>query len=211
MAETLFNKFGTVVDSGKEIFGEDEPGEVMYIIQDGSVRITKLVDGKPHILAVLGKGDFFGEMAIVTRVRRTATATAASTVRLLSFDRNGFLSMVANNARIALNIIDKLCRRLQAANSQIQVLANKNETGMIYLNIYYAFAEGGMENAKLDLHKVARETASNLGVNQERIISIIRHLAERKVIALGNNSMYLVDRLSLVTLAQNAGEIKKLG
>lgn len=211
MAETLFNKFGTVVDSGKEIFAENEPGEVMYIIQDGSVRITKLVDGKPHILAVLGKGDFFGEMAIVTRVRRTATATAASTARLLSFDRNGFLSMVANNARIALNIIDKLCRRLQAANSQIQVLANKNETGMIYLNIYYAFAEGGMENAKLDLHKVARETAANLGVNQERIISIIRHLAERKVIALGNNSMYLVDRLSLVTLAQNAGEIKQLG
>ena len=72
----LFEKYGMVVDTGKEIFLEGEVGDLMYIIQEGSVRISKLIDGKPHILAVLGKGDFFGEMAIVTRVKRTATATA---------------------------------------------------------------------------------------------------------------------------------------
>ena len=207
MAETLYTKYGIVVDSGKDIFSENEPGDLMCIIQEGNVRITKLIDGKHHILAVLGKGDFFGEMAIVTRVRRSATATAVGTVRLLSFDRNGFLTMIANNARIALNIIDRLCRRLQAANSQIQVLANRSEKGLVYLNLYYAFAESGMENAKLDLHRVAREAAANLGIGQERIIAVARQLAEADVCVIDDTNLFLKDRSRLVALAQSGGEM----
>jgi CRP/FNR family transcriptional regulator, cyclic AMP receptor protein len=204
MSESLFQKYGIVVDSGKEIFRENEAGNVMYIIQDGNVRISKLIDGKHHTLAVLGKGDFFGEMAIVTRVKRTATATAVGTVRMLSFDRNGFLSMIANDARIALNIIDKLCRRLQAANAQIQVLANRNEKGRILLDLYYAFAE----QAKLDLHKTTREISINLDVDQERILALLKKLGQAGIVSIGENVLVLRDRERLASLAQSAGTIK---
>lgn len=209
MAEkTLYDKYGMVVDSGKEIFCEGDVGEAMYIIQEGNVRISKLVEGKQHILAVLGKGDFFGEMALVTRVRRTATATAAGTVRLLAFDRNGFLSMIANDARIALNIIDKLCRRLQAANAQIQVLANRNERGRVLLSLYYAFAEHGMEQAKLDLHKTMRDISLNLDVQQERIMILLKKLESMGIVSLSDRWMLLADRKRLATLAQSAGGAK---
>ena len=209
MASTnLFEKYGMVVDTGKEIFLEGEVGDLMYIIQEGSVRISKLIDGKPHILAVLGKGDFFGEMAIVTRVKRTATATAASTVKLLSFDRNGFVSMVANNARIALNIIDKLCRRLQAANAQIQVLVKRNESGLIGQHLYYAFAESGMDNATLDLHKTTREISLSLEIPQERSFAFLKSLAEVGVVKIENNMVSLLDRKRLTSIAESAGGIR---
>jgi len=201
----LFDKFGIVVDLGKEIFRESEVGTLMYVIQDGNVRISKTIDGRPHILAVLGKGDFFGEMAIVNQVRRTATATAAGTVRLLAFDRAGFVSMIESNARIALNIIDKLCRRLQAANAQIQVLVRKNEKGQIGQNLYYAFAENGMDKARLDLHKTARDIAVSLEIPQDRTLAFLRTLEVAGIVATNENVLLLRDVERLSAIAENAG------
>ena len=204
-ANPLYKKYGMVVDSGKVIFNENQVGDRMYIIQEGSVRISKLIDGKPHILAVLGKGEFFGEMAIVNQVKRTATATAAGTVRVLAFDRNGFLSMVSNNARIALNIIDKLCRRLQAANSQIQHLVRRNEKGLVILNLYYAFAENGMEQAKLELHKTTREISISLELPQEKVIQYIHELQNTGVIEDNDGVLTLANPATLTALAETAG------
>ena len=202
---TLYDKYGLVIDSGKVLFQENESGNVMYIIQEGNVRISKMIDGKPHILAVLGKGDFFGEMAIVTRVKRSATATAVGTVKLLVFDRNGFVSMIEKNARIALNVIDKLCRRLQQANAQIHHLVKRNEKGLIALNLFYAFAERGMENAVLELHKTSRDIALNLEIPQESALDFIHELDKSKVVLIVENSLRLVDKDALTELAESAG------
>ena len=84
----------------------------------GRSRVSKRFAGKTHVVSVLEKGDFFGEMALVSRIQRTATVTAIDAVELLVFDREGLLNMITRNARIALNIIDKLCRRLQNAHHE---------------------------------------------------------------------------------------------
>lgn len=208
MAETvLFDKYGLIFDSGKIVFREGDAGDQMYIIQDGSVRISKEIAGKEHILAVLGKGDFFGEMAIVTQITRTATATAVGTVRLLAFNREGFISMIEKNARIALNIIDKLCRRLQQANLQIQHLVRKNEKGLIALNLYYAFAENGLEKADLEFHKTAREIALNLELPQDSVIVYLEELKLKNIIRIEKNSLSLKDRYTLAALAESASGI----
>ncbi|MGD0626609.1 MAG: cyclic nucleotide-binding domain-containing protein, partial [Thermodesulfobacteriota bacterium] len=56
-------------------------------IQKGKVRVSKSMTGRPHVMAILEKGDFFGEMALVNRIKRTATVTAIYSVELLAFDR----------------------------------------------------------------------------------------------------------------------------
>ncbi|MBN1685889.1 MAG: Crp/Fnr family transcriptional regulator [Spirochaetales bacterium] len=206
-ARTLFDKYGTVYDSGRVIFQEGEEGDQMYIIQEGSVRISKMMGGKEHILAVLGKGDFFGEMAIVNRVRRTATATAAGTVRLLAFDRPGFLGMIAKNARIALNVIDKLCRRLQAANTQIQHLVKRNDKDLIALSLYHSFAENGMEKASLEVHKLARDFSYGLEISQDKVMDFFRELALKGIITAKEGHLFLADRPSLAKIAEGAGAI----
>ena len=207
-AETLFDKYGFVFDSGKIIFEEGQEGKHMYIIQEGNVRIGKMIQGKEHILAVLGKGDFFGEMAIVTQVRRTATATAAGTVRLLAFDRPGFMSMIANNARIALNIIDKLCRRLQAANAQIQHLVKRNDKDLISLSLYHSFAEHNMEKGSLELHKTCREIALGLEVPQEKVLDFLRELESKGIIRARENNLFLTDKPALASMAEGARAVK---
>lgn len=203
MAEnTLFNKYGIVVDSGKVLFKENEEGEEMYIIQEGSVRISKTMDGKEHVLAVLGKGDFFGEMAIVNRVRRTATATAIGTVQLLAFNREGFLGMIEKNARIALNIIDKLCRRLQQADNQIQHLVKKSGKGLMALNLYYNFAENGFERASLDYVKVVREMSLSLELPYDAVAQFFEELKANGVVKVADNKLTLQSRDWLANLGE---------
>jgi CRP-like cAMP-binding protein len=211
MEQQLFEKYGMTVDSGKVLFSEGETGEHMYIIQDGSVRISKNIDGRDHILAVLGKGDFFGEMAIVTSTTRTATATAASTVQLLKFDREGFVNMVEKNARIAMNVIDKLCRRLQQANLQIQHLVRRNERALIALNLHYAFTEQGMGPEGLDFTKTLRELSLNMEFPQDKIRSFLDELRQQKIIIVEGSKIFLVDDARLKEIADSAKVVKGEG
>lgn len=189
----LFGKYGKTVDSGKVIFREDEEGDKMYIIQGGTVRISKTIGDSEYTLAVLGKGDFFGEMAIVSRTKRSATAVAGETAQLLEFDRQGFLGMIEKNAKIALNIIDKLCRRLQQANQQIQYLKEKDERGLVALQLRYAFTEGGLRNPALDKMKAVREISINLEIPSEKVLEYLKEFEKDKIVRVEGNSLVLVD------------------
>jgi CRP/FNR family transcriptional regulator, cyclic AMP receptor protein len=193
----LYQKFGRTVRPGEIVFQEGDTGDQMFIIQEGRVKVTKSLSGREHVLSTLGKGDFFGEMAIVNNVRRTATVTAVSEVQLLAFNREGFLSMVTKNAKIALNIIDKLCRRLQNMNTQIQQLLRNNPRGLVALNLNYAFkgADGGV----IATDRAIEEIALNLQVPIDSVKSVIEKLTADGVIAVQGNQLMLVDAARLAT------------
>jgi len=128
---TLYEKYGTEIKAGRVLFNEGEPGDTMYIIQIGRVKITKRIGNSEKILMVLQKGDFFGEMAIINQAPRTATATAVDNCQLLCFNRQGFLSMISKNSNIAMNIIEKLCFRLQKADNAIRDLTKRDIKSLV--------------------------------------------------------------------------------
>jgi len=203
MAENvLFEKYGQTIEPGRVIFEENDEGQQMFIIQDGIVRISKTIDGQEHVLAELTKGDFFGEMAIVTRVRRTATATAVGRVQLLTFDRAGFQGMIEKNSRIGLNIIDKLCRRLQHANHQIEQLFQRNELSMVAMSLYLRFTEKGGEEPFMALDRSVEELSTSLGMPAQVVTGHINKLAESEVITLNSNAIRLKDQGKLASLVE---------
>lgn len=199
----LFEKYGRTIEPGRVIFNEGDVGDTMYIIQEGTVRITKDIEGKQHTLAELGKGDFFGEMAIVSRMKRSATATAVDTVQLLSFDRQGFQGMIEKNSKIALNVIDKLCRRLQNANNQIQFLFKRNERSLMALNLYHLFSDSGV-GTRLNLDRVRQEIAINLVVPLDLVSRVLKELAGAGIVEIRSNAVRLLDRDRLAAVANSA-------
>jgi CRP/FNR family transcriptional regulator, cyclic AMP receptor protein len=207
MAENpLFDKYGTTIRSGEVIFKEGDTGDRMYIIQDGTVKITKSIDNKEHELARLGKGDFFGEMAIVLQnTKRSATATAVGTVQILAFDRQGFEGMIQKNAKIAMNVIDKLCRRLQNANAQIQQLFRTNERSLIALSLYNRFTEQATEEGKLTMDRTVEEISLNLETPSDFVSEVLYGFAQDGIIKIESNSMILKDKRGLVKLARESG------
>jgi len=76
--DPLFARFGREFPAGDVLFREGDSGEVMFVIQSGAVRISKSISGEDKVLAVLGPGEFLGEMAILNGKPRTATATVVA-------------------------------------------------------------------------------------------------------------------------------------
>ncbi|MCK4515701.1 MAG: Crp/Fnr family transcriptional regulator [Spirochaetaceae bacterium] len=198
----LFEKYGQTTNAGKAIFHEGESGDRMFIIQNGRVRISKMIDGREHELAILEKGDFFGEMAIVSRISRTATATAVNATQLLAFDRQGFTGMIEKNAKIALNVIDKLCRRLENANSQIQLMFQRNQRSLIALNLHSKFRDRPENEQHLPLDKVVEQISLNLETPGKLVSSYLDGFVAAGILSIKGNVIRLIDGRKLSRLAE---------
>jgi CRP-like cAMP-binding protein len=99
--------------AGDYIFREGDLGTEMYIVHEGRVEILKELNGEEKQLAVLEKGDFFGEMAILEELPRTASARALTPVKLLQINGSTFDQMLRSNPEIAVRMMRKLSRRLR--------------------------------------------------------------------------------------------------
>ncbi|MFO0553843.1 MAG: Crp/Fnr family transcriptional regulator [Polyangiaceae bacterium] len=133
MADVLPSRIGREFAPGEVLFREGESGDVMYVIQAGAVRITKRVSGEERLLAILGPGEFFGEMALLNGKPRTATATVIDPTRCLVIESRTLEDMVARNAEIALRLIKKLAKRLDSADSLIEVLLHRDPKARVLL------------------------------------------------------------------------------
>lgn len=113
-AKNPFAKFLTHFDTGTVLFREGDRGEDMYIVQSGKVAIKKkLRDGPDTVLAVLEKGDFFGEMAILERAPRSATAEVVEGGDLIVIAGEMFGDMIKANPEIAVRMLRKQSIRLR--------------------------------------------------------------------------------------------------
>jgi CRP-like cAMP-binding protein len=106
------------------VFCEDQSGQDMFIIQEGQIKISKVVEGNEVILAVLKKGEFFGEMALLENMPRSASAIAFEDCRLMTVNRQNFNQMVTTQASLIAKLTTTLAERLwsmsrQLANTQI--------------------------------------------------------------------------------------------
>ncbi|TAL37225.1 MAG: cyclic nucleotide-binding domain-containing protein [Spirochaetes bacterium] len=113
------------------IFCENEPGNELYIIQAGKVKITKLVD-EEVLLAVLKPGDIFGEMALLENRPRSASAITFGDVTLLAINKANFENMVQQQPQLASRLIQLLSERIWTAYRQLENLMIKDPLGRIY-------------------------------------------------------------------------------
>lgn len=107
------------------IFSEHQKGGDMFIIQEGSVKISKVVDGEEVALALLKKGDMFGEMALLEDKPRSASAIAHSPCKLMVINKDNFDQMVASQSQMIARLTTMLADRIwsmyrQLANSTLK-------------------------------------------------------------------------------------------
>jgi len=112
--------YGRDFPAGAVVFEEGDPGSRLYVIVSGQVRIVKRTGGRAVTLARLGAGEFFGEMALLDRQPRSASAVVEEPARLLELDEAAFERIVADRGEVALRILKKLSKRLREANRQIR-------------------------------------------------------------------------------------------
>lgn len=121
--------FTAEIGAGDYVFREGELGTEMYIVHEGKVEITKEVSGEEKPLAILEKGDFFGEMAILEDLPRAASARAVSDLKLLSINGSTFDQMLRTNPEIAVRMMRKLSRRLRETDHMLREALGKPGLG----------------------------------------------------------------------------------
>src|ERR1700730_7891974 len=92
----------------------------MYIIQEGKVEILNRMGDEDRVLAVLEKGDFFGEMSVLEDLPRAASARALTDIRLLQINGSTFDQMLQANPEIAVRMMRKLSRRLRETDELLK-------------------------------------------------------------------------------------------
>jgi CRP/FNR family transcriptional regulator, cyclic AMP receptor protein len=106
-------------DVGDVIFEEGSTGRELYVVLDGEVEIAKIDGVAKTVIVTLGKGEFFGEMAVIDGSSRSATAIASSAnTRVMRINHARFVYLVSQQPAFALMIMDALSKRLRASNDR---------------------------------------------------------------------------------------------
>jgi CRP/FNR family transcriptional regulator, cyclic AMP receptor protein len=109
------------------LFHAGDVGDAMYVIERGKVRIcVQAKDGHEVTLATLGRGDFFGEMALLDGERRSADAVVAEDARLALLSREHFLSFMRSSPDVALEMLTALANRLRHTDELLRHSATRN-------------------------------------------------------------------------------------
>src|SRR5213595_1510654 len=109
------------------LFHAGEPGNAMYLIERGKVRIcVQAIDGHEVTLTEMGRGDFFGELALLDGQRRSADARVAEDARLAVLSRDHFLSFMRSNPDVALKMLTALANRLRRTDELLRHRAARN-------------------------------------------------------------------------------------
>lgn len=182
--------------AGSVIFAEGEPGDQMFVVLEGEVEILKSTQaGSAKTLTTLGKGEFFGEMALVDSSLRSATAQAKTDAKLLVMDETLFDAYILSNPEFAAKMIRNLTKRLRGANKLLeQALAGNTPRVVLEGLAEYARTYGTptVKGLRVSVPAFTDWAASHLGIPEKNLPDLVRTLVERGMVvtsALGENEV----------------------
>lgn len=113
------NELGKLYEDGQCIVQVGETGNCMYVVQKGKVDVLASDSDGEMLLATLGKGDVFGEMALFTKHSRSATVRAHGEARVLTVDKRGFFRRVQEDPSLAFRILQTMSQRIEELDKKL--------------------------------------------------------------------------------------------
>jgi CRP/FNR family cyclic AMP-dependent transcriptional regulator len=181
-------KFEVQFKAQSVIFEESSVEDTMYFIKKGKVEITKDMGDTKQVIALLGPNDFFGEMALVSKAPRFATATALSDTTAIVFNRDQFFSLLKTKGEIILKIMEVLILRLKEANDTIRKLIQKNQKALVFDALTKWLQ---VKETDADIQHAAEWVASQLYMKTRETEAVIRKLVLMNLISLNKNRISL--------------------
>jgi len=173
LIERRYPRNTTIVEEGL-------PGDYMYILRDGRVKVTKLSeDGREKILDFLETGSFVGEMALLERGPRSASVKTLSPVRVLALSRTDFIALLRKSPDLALAVIQELSRRLRSVNEQASSLSFqrvKERTVGLLERLAKDPSEDGERLVTPSL--THQQIADMVGTSRETVTRVVKDLKE---------------------------------
>lgn len=195
MNSNLIKKF----DKNAVIFRESEPGDEMFIVHAGKVRLVKRIESKIETLTILDRGDFFGEMAVIDASKpRTATAIVEEDgTEIITVDRKHFEGMLQGNVEIAIRMIKQYSERLSESNLRLEKLLREQQA-----------LDSGIQDILSNVRRksdVEDENSRNIFGSLQSVSSTVKFPLKRPEVLIGrrdSNSKFIPD-IDLTDLDQH--------
>ncbi len=175
----FLDKFGVEYAPNEIIFCEYEPGNEFYFVVTGRVAIAKIINNREKTLDVLSSGDVFGEMAILEKEPRSASAVAMDRVKVLKFHRDNFDTLLQGNPQLAYKLLVIFSKRIYDAKRRLMILL-LNEPQYKVMDVMNMLVE---QDPQLDLQepitlKITEKEISNwAGMPIDETQKALTHLA----------------------------------
>jgi CRP/FNR family transcriptional regulator len=183
------------------IFQEGAPGDLLYLLKQGVVKISKeAADGRVKTLALLNVGEIFGEMSVLSDENRSANAETLTETVCLCIKREDFQALVEKNPSISLHIIRTLIDRLIQADRQIKNLALGNSRAKIAdILIQLSNEFGGEDGAgdKVGIRLTHQELADLAGLARETTTKLLNEFVKDDAIILKDREIEILDKKKL--------------
>lgn len=177
------------------LMSEGEPGESMYVIQSGTVKIfVQDQDGNELILFLEGPGSYIGEISLLDDAPRSASAMTLEKTEVLAISKSVFLECIGDNPELSFRIVRAMTQRLRWATDAIRSLALKN----VYQRLALKLIELAEEEAgeKILPRKMSQqELASMIGSSREMVGKILAELTKGGYISLKDQRICLLKTL----------------
>jgi CRP-like cAMP-binding protein len=180
------DEFNRIYPKDSMIFSEGEPGEELFIIQKGSVKIAKIVDNNEVLLAVLKAGDIFGEMALLESKPRAACAVAYEECQMMAVNRANFERMVGTQPQIVARLTTLLAERIWFIYKQLANTLLTDPIGRMYdaLMIQLEKNRIPINSASYTFDFGPKELVNMVGIPQAEGTLVVRKLMENRKIQL---------------------------
>jgi CRP-like cAMP-binding protein len=205
--EALAGEF-EVVDAprGTVLFREGEPGESLFIVLSGKVKLgRRSPDGRENLVAIMGPSDQFGELSLFDPGPRTATATVVTDARVAKLPKAALQKWVQDRPQIAMQLLRVVARRLRRTNTMLADLIFVDVPGrvakqLLQLASRFGSVDGGQLRVTHDLTQ--EELAQLVGASRETVNKALADFAGRGWLRLEGKSVVILDRERLARRAR---------
>ncbi len=176
---------------------EHESGAALFVIAKGKVKVSRVSeDGKEVILTILNESDFFGEMAILDGLSRSANVTAMEDSEIFIIQRSDFLDLLQAHPEVSIALLQELTRRLRAADMKIKSLSLKDAEGKVATVILQIADDVGMiKQGTVEIEKLPyqHDLANMAGTSRETISRTLHSFAKKGFVELDGSRLRIID------------------
>ncbi|MCF7824726.1 MAG: Crp/Fnr family transcriptional regulator [Candidatus Marinimicrobia bacterium] len=170
-------------DKDQHILHQEQAGDNFFIIESGSVKVTRLAeDGREAVLAFLGEGDFFGELAILDGETRSANIITLSTCKIQTINRGEFIDLLEHHPSVATALLMELASRLRKTDMHLEYLTLSDAEGKIASILISLAEENGtykMGDVTLGQMPMQQDIANMAGTTRETVSRMMKKLEEK--------------------------------
>jgi CRP/FNR family transcriptional regulator, cyclic AMP receptor protein len=190
------------IASSTTLFAKGDPGNELFAVVTGTVKITvPSSDGREAVIALLHRGEIFGEIALLDCQPRTADAVAMTDCDLMVIERRDFLSFVDREPKVATKLLALLCARLRTADAKIEETAFLNLPTRLARMLVQLLENNASAAENKTLAITQQKISEMLGASRESVNKYLQAWARRKVIALKRGAIVVLAPQALAALA----------